>query len=90
VSINPPREGEGWDHARTEAWPGPCARDYGRPGYQCPNTPHFTVRLATHQDRKARMACAEHLADVIWGAQRDYGNYDGAYVVTAAPLEELL
>jgi len=81
-----------WDHTRAEAGAGPCAYLYvkhGEPRHDlvCPNEPGFTVKLREHQDRKARMACYDHLADVIWAMQHDYGGYTGHLMLTAAPSD---
>lgn len=73
-------------HAAEEAG-GPCAHD--RPDLVCPNLPFFTVRLIENAERKARMSCWEHLADVIWRMQRDYGNYEGEYVLTARTVRRV-
>jgi len=34
------------------------------------------------------MACPEHLHEVIWQMQEDYGRYDGEYVLTARDLPQ--
>ncbi len=67
---------------------GPCAYRYKRLGLVCPNLPWFTVRRSADAERKARMACPEHLHEVIWQMQEDYGRYDGEYVLTARDLPQ--
>lgn len=80
-----------WDDVSAEAG-GPCAYRYVRGGrlraeLACPDAPAFSVKLAGHPDRKARLACPEHLAAVIWAMQRDYALYEGSYELTAAPFQ---
>lgn len=57
-----------------------------RPGYFCPNqTPQFMVKLLGADDRDGRLACWEHLPDVIWRMREDHGGYEGAFVLWARP-----
>ena len=67
-----------------------CARRYRHAGRQCPNQVDFYVKIPDGRGsdwRKARAACTEHLAEVIWQMQQDHGMYDGEYLLRAARME---
>lgn len=64
-----------------------CVRQYKMAGRRCPNHIDFYVKVPDGRGddwRKARAACAEHLADVIWQMQQDHSSYAGDYLLRAA------